>query len=105
MPDWDHPVRYSPAQRIDRDTRAKAGLIASRVGGNIELINDTETGMLFPSGDVSALTSLLRKYVGDSELRRVHGLAARNRALNHFSIAAMVEKYQTLYESLARLTA
>ena len=45
-------------------------VIASDVGGHKELIRDGETGILFPSGDASALASKLDIALSDSELSK-----------------------------------
>jgi glycosyltransferase involved in cell wall biosynthesis len=55
-------------------------VVASAVGGLRDLVVDGETGMLVPPGDVTALRSALERLLGDAELRRRLGTAARERA-------------------------
>ena len=75
-------------------------VVASRVGGNPELVKDGETGFLFCAGDVQALAGRLNQYLQHSDLRGEHGKAARARIEREFSLAAMVDKYDRLYRSI-----
>lgn len=75
-------------------------VIATAVGGNVELINEGETGAFFEPGDVSALADLLAHYASDAALRRRQSVRARDTAVSRFSLDAMVANYQRVYESL-----
>jgi sugar transferase (PEP-CTERM/EpsH1 system associated) len=75
-------------------------VIATRVGGNSELIEDERTGALVETGDWSALADRLIAYASDPTLRARHGRAARVRAEHEFSLDAMVRSYTALYDSL-----
>jgi sugar transferase (PEP-CTERM/EpsH1 system associated) len=75
-------------------------VLASAVGGNVELIDDGHTGRLFQAGDVDYLMHLLAAYGSNVTMRRTHGKAARRVALECFSLAKMVRNYQTIYEDL-----
>jgi glycosyltransferase involved in cell wall biosynthesis len=75
-------------------------VVATRVGGNVEIVDDGRTGRLFAPGDVAALTGLLAEYVDDPRLRAKHAAAARRSATERFSLDAMVARYQVLYESM-----
>ena len=55
-------------------------VVASSVGGLLDLVVDGETGLLVPPGDVPALRAALERLLGDGELRRRLGAAARERA-------------------------
>lgn len=48
--------------------------------GTVDAVEDAATGALVPTGDLKALGSTLRSYLVDSEMRRRHGEAARDRA-------------------------
>ncbi len=52
-------------------------VIASRVGGFDEVIEDGRTGLLIPPGDPQALAAALSRVLGDSALRSALGAAAR----------------------------
>jgi len=75
-------------------------VVATRVGGNVELVNDGETGALFEPGDVPALARLIAAYASDEALRSRHGQRARARAVEQFSLATMMDAYRRVYESL-----
>lgn len=73
-------------------------VIASRVGGNPELVEDGETGSLFQVGDSTALASLILDYAVSQGLRAERGAASRERVVGKFSIAAMVAGYRAVWE-------
>ncbi len=75
-------------------------VVASRVGGNPELVEEGVTGMLFAAGDPDALAASLRTYIVEPELLEQHGQAARVRAETEFSIPVMVARYADLYRHL-----
>ena len=72
-------------------------VIATRVGGNPELVEEGITGTLVPPRDPQALAAALARYAGDPVLRAEQGRAARERAELRFSIAHMVRRYESLY--------
>ena len=75
-------------------------VIAGRVGGNVEILSEPDTGFFFSPGDTDTLTNLLRRYVDDVDLRHSHGAAARKTVLARFSIDSMVGHYQAVYDQL-----
>lgn len=79
---------------------AELAIVASDVGSVRELVLDGETGLLVPPDDATALADAITKLANDHDLRRRLGSAARARALEHFSLAGMVDTYQRLYERL-----
>lgn len=54
----------TPLKPLEAMAMGKA-LVASDVGGHKELIRHSETGILFPAGDASALTESLKKLLDD----------------------------------------
>lgn len=75
-------------------------VIATRVGGNVELVQDGESGCFFDPGDATTLERLLARYLDDPRTRRRHGDRSRQLAIENFSLKAMVESYQGAYERL-----
>jgi glycosyltransferase involved in cell wall biosynthesis len=73
-------------------------VVASAVGGLLDLVVDGETGLLVRPGDVSALRAALHRLLGDPELRRRLGEAARERALTHFSWERGARLTKSAYE-------
>jgi glycosyltransferase involved in cell wall biosynthesis len=60
-------------------------VVASAVGGLLDLVAHEETGLLVPPRDVRALRSALERLFGNPDLRRRFGAAARERIREHFS--------------------
>lgn len=75
-------------------------VVATRVGGNPELIEDGVNGRLVPRQDSAALVAALGAYLDDPHLRGLHGKASRQRAADHFSLERMSGAYETLYGGL-----
>jgi sugar transferase (PEP-CTERM/EpsH1 system associated) len=75
-------------------------VIATRVGGNVELIDDGVTGALVPSGEVDALAHAIVRFARERDLARVMGLAGRLRVEQRYSVDAMVAEYSNLYDRL-----
>lgn len=73
---------------------------ATRVGGNVELIEDGATGRLVASDDVEAMAAALLDDLVDPLAARRRGLAARADVERRFSLDAMVRSYGDLYDRL-----
>ena len=78
-------------------------VIATRVGGNPELVEEGATGRLVAPGQPEELACALLEYLDDPARRRREGAQARARVQAHFSLEAMVRGYLGVYdEVLAR---
>ncbi len=75
-------------------------VIATRVGGNPELVLEGETGRLVPVGDVEALASALIDDAHAPEADRAAGQAGRWQVERRFSMDSMVAAYRGLYDEL-----
>jgi sugar transferase (PEP-CTERM/EpsH1 system associated) len=73
-------------------------VVATRVGGNPELVEDGTTGRLVPSSDPAALALALAGYLSSPESALAHGAAGRRRVESRFSLDAMVAAYDAVYE-------
>jgi sugar transferase (PEP-CTERM/EpsH1 system associated) len=73
-------------------------VIASKTGGNPELVEEGVSGILVPPGDRNALASAICTYLQEPEIRESHGRESRHRAVALFSINTMVDNYRRLYE-------
>jgi glycosyltransferase involved in cell wall biosynthesis len=73
-------------------------VVASAVGGLLDLVVDGETGLLVPPRDVPALRAALERLLGDAELRRRLGEAGRRRVQEHFSWPAVTDQTIQAYE-------
>jgi sugar transferase (PEP-CTERM/EpsH1 system associated) len=77
-------------------------VIATRVGGNPELVDDGATGTLVPVGDREALSAALGMYLDGPALRARQGRAGRQRVVESFGLDRMAEGYRHLYATAAR---
>lgn len=75
-------------------------VLASRVGGNPELVRDGVEGVLLPAADPAAWAECMAQCVRHGERGRAMGEAARGRIEAEFSLAGMVRRYDELYQSL-----
>ena len=77
-------------------------IVATSVGGNVELIIQDKTGLLFRPGDIRGLTEALKFYIAHQEERKLHGANGRLEAERRFSVSRMIREYETLYTSLLK---
>jgi sugar transferase (PEP-CTERM/EpsH1 system associated) len=75
-------------------------IVATAVGGNVEIVEDGKTGRLFAPRDVESLSGLIANYVGDPQLRDAHARAARRVAIERFGLDTMVDQYHAIYAPL-----
>ena len=72
-------------------------VIASRVGGNIELIEDGRNGFLFAPDDREALVSSILTLVADKSLQEKFSKANRLKFIEHYSIDISISRYHEVY--------
>jgi glycosyltransferase involved in cell wall biosynthesis len=75
-------------------------VVAARVGGNAELVEDARTGILCPDSAAQSLAAAMTRYLEDDVLAQLHGAAGRARVERHFSLEAMVRQYAELYDEV-----
>ena len=77
-----------------------AGLpvIASRIGGLPEAIEEGVTGLLVPAGDVAALRDAMVAILEDPARGAAFGAAGRARVAAHFRAATMIRRIESIYE-------
>ena len=75
-------------------------VIATRVGGNPELVDEAVTGKLVPSNDAKKMADAINFYLDDKPLTGLHGKAGRQRVEAMFSMDKMVASYVEVYDSL-----
>ena len=75
-------------------------VLATRVGGNAELVVEGETGVTVPSSDIEAMAQALVILADDPGRAKAMGQAGRARVERQFSLPAMVSAYQGLYDRL-----
>jgi len=74
-------------------------VIASRIGGLPEYVEDGRTGFLFRPGDHHELTRCVQSLNQDSDLYQKMSMEARARAVERFSADARVREYLDLYRA------
>lgn len=79
-------------------------MVMSDVGGAREQITDGDTGLLFPQGDVAALTQCLARLF-PADLRRAMGAKAMRNVHAKFSLERMVHQYEQLFLGVAHARA
>jgi glycosyltransferase involved in cell wall biosynthesis len=76
-------------------------VIGTRVGGFLDLIEDGVSGFLVEPSDPHALALRLRLLMGDADRAISMGRAAFLRAQQHYSCAAVVERYIDCYRTVS----
>jgi glycosyltransferase involved in cell wall biosynthesis len=76
-------------------------VVATRVGGNIEAVDDGINGFLFPPGDEIVLAQKISLLILNNELRRRLGENARRKA-SQFTYTNMFSEYELEYENLIK---
>lgn len=77
-------------------------VVATRVGGNPELIRDGIDGLLVPPRDPRALAQAISAILRDPERARTLGREAKRRVTECFSLERMVRETEELYATLLR---
>jgi sugar transferase (PEP-CTERM/EpsH1 system associated) len=75
-------------------------IVATRVGGNPEAVDDSRTGIIVAPRDSTALANALARLFDDPATARAMGEAGRGRCRDRFGVEAMVRGYETLYQRL-----
>jgi glycosyltransferase involved in cell wall biosynthesis len=75
-------------------------IIATRVGGNPELIENKVSGILIPPGNPEAMADSILQIMKNRETTVKMGLAARKRAVDKFNIDDNVKKIEGIYSDL-----
>jgi glycosyltransferase involved in cell wall biosynthesis len=91
---WDEAFSYIPLEAMSCGT----AMIAARIGGNPEAIEDGKSGFLFEPGNFKELYALLEK--ADIQQLRDMGEKGRERVLSHFTLEQFGRKYESLYRNL-----
>ncbi len=73
-------------------------VIATRTGGNLELVQEDRTGRLVRPGDSAELAAALLRYARDPAVLAAHGQAARERIRKEYSLHRMLQDYEALYK-------
>jgi L-malate glycosyltransferase len=93
------PSLWEEAAGLVNLEAAACGLpvLASRVGGIPEMVEDGRTGLLFTAGQHSELARLIRRLHDDAPFRRTLGETARATAIKRFSPENSIHQVLDLY--------
>jgi alpha-maltose-1-phosphate synthase len=92
------PSVYEPFGLINLEAMAcETAVVASAVGGILEVVVDGETGLLVPPAKPEALADALRRVLDDPALARRMGAAGRRRVEAQFSWASVAERTEKVY--------
>lgn len=80
-------------------------IIASRVGGLPEVVDDGETGFLSPVGDVDKMADDVVRLLSDKKFRRQMGRRARESAISRYSTDKIIPQYIEFYERIIQSAA
>nr|BAL54422.1 glycosyl transferase family 1 [uncultured Gammaproteobacteria bacterium] len=75
-------------------------VVATAVGGNVELVAEGENGTLVPKEDPERLAEALAGYVESESRRKTHGRCGRAKVEERFTLTRMIENYMKVYDSL-----
>lgn len=76
-------------------------IVATRVGGNAEIVTDGESGLLVPAGQAHVFADALEAMAMRSD-RRAMGARGRDDVVARYDLAKMVAAYDTLYTEVLR---
>jgi glycogen synthase len=92
------PSVYEPFGLINLEAMAcETPVVASAVGGILEVVVDGETGFLVPPAKPEALADALRRVLDDAGLACRLGRAGRRRVEAQFSWASVAERTERVY--------
>ena len=77
-------------------------VIATRIGGIPEVINDSETGFLSDVGDVNKMCADTLRLLADENMRRSFGTRGRELAVQRYSTGQIIPQYIAFYEKIVQ---
>jgi sugar transferase (PEP-CTERM/EpsH1 system associated) len=77
-------------------------VVATNVGGNIELVHPGFTGILVPPLSPDLMAAAIADYCRIPEMGVRHGARARSQVIARHSLPAMARSYLAVYDSLTR---
>jgi starch synthase len=101
------PSVYEPLGIVNLEAMAcGTPVVASKVGGIPEVVDDGETGLLVPVDDdfEAGLARALDQVLGDPDAARRMGEAGRERAVGEFGWDAVARRTVRLYEEILKQT-
>lgn len=78
----------------------EAPVVATRIGGIPEVVNDAESGFLSDVGDTEKMAGDTLRLLGDDNMRREFGAKGRELAVQRYSQEKIVPQYIAYYEKI-----
>lgn len=99
-----HPAVYpEPFPRVLLEAAAcSRPIVATAVGGVPEIITDGVSGLLVPPEEPQALSESILRILGDKEMARRLGEAARKKVETEFNLERHCQQIANLYKSLVK---
>ncbi len=72
-------------------------VVATDVGGSLEVVTNGVNGFIVPFGDIAQLRASISKLVNDNNLLNQQSIAARKTVINQFSLDKQIENFKNLY--------
>jgi len=92
------PSVYEPFGLINLEAMAcQTAVVASAVGGIVEVVEDGKTGLLVPPARPDILADALNRVLADPALAREMGQAGRSRVEAQFAWASIAERTEQVY--------
>ncbi len=93
---WQEPFPNVATEAMMRGT----AIVASRIGGLQDIVEQDVTGYLVDTGDASALSEAITKLLSNRERAETMGQKARDRALTHFPMSRTIDNFEALYNEV-----
>jgi N-acetyl-alpha-D-glucosaminyl L-malate synthase BshA len=78
----------------------EAPVVATRIGGIPEVVNDAESGFLSDVGDIDKMANDTLRLLADENLRRFFGEKGRDLAVQRYSTEKIIPQYIAFYEKV-----
>jgi N-acetyl-alpha-D-glucosaminyl L-malate synthase BshA len=75
-------------------------VVAYKVGGVPEVVEDGVQGRLVRKGDICAAAKAVADLLANQQLRQTYGIAARKRILEHFELEKITSEYEICYQEV-----
>jgi glycosyltransferase involved in cell wall biosynthesis len=98
LPSWEEGIPVSAVEAM----ACGVPVVATRVGGTPEVIEDGRTGLLVPPGDPKTLAAALLRLLRQPDYALALGKEGRTVAKERFDVSGMVTKTALLYQELLK---
>jgi glycosyltransferase involved in cell wall biosynthesis len=96
LPSWEEGIPVSALEAM----ACGLPVVATRVGGTPEVVEDGRTGLLVPPGDPRTLTAAVVGLLRQPDYARALGKEGREVAKTRFDVSRMVKKTALLYQDV-----